>query len=146
ADPGVLRVALRAAGEHRAAPSAVLRLDPQPDRAGSVLHPAGAQRDPDDPHAVAHADADDGSDAGEDDEGDAVRVLGDARVRAGGSRALLDGQRLVVAAAAVGDHEAHAGDGNRRRTLTSVRADADTIAAVATAPGAGGVGILRISG
>ena len=164
ADPGVHRALLGAAVGGRAAPRAVDRLDPRPVGAGPVLRAAGDLRDHRVPAGEAVADADLRSGAGEGDADHADRVLGDVRLLPVGPRALLARQQLHPDLPAVA-HEPRAGEGSRARRRPSgarqaldaagaVRsrdgtrddAAADTIAAIATPPGRGGIGVVRVSG
>src|SRR5690606_22299911 len=158
---------LGADGVGGAAPGAVDGVDPGPDRARSVLHPAGAQHRDHVGHAEAHADDRHGPDAAEDDADHAADLRRDPGLPARGPGAVPGGQRRTGPAAAVGDHQevrraaAQAGGGEEltctgppqggpwasgSAKLPAMHDDRDTIVAIATAPGAGGVGIVRLSG
>src|SRR5262249_7064282 len=140
-DPRILRAVLGAARKRRAAPSAVLRLAAKPFRTGSLLRAAVDQRRHHDRHDVAATgEPRHGPAATEDDEGDADSLRRAVPVLPGRPRALLRRQRRLVAVAAVGDHQAHAG--SRRQSSSGMTQNTDTIAAIATAPGAGGIGIV----
>src|SRR5690606_21089195 len=123
-------------------------LDRRPDRARSVLHPAGAQHRGDVGDAEADPDAGHGSDAAQDDADDAAGVRRDDGVLPGRPGAVLGHQRHAWPGAAVVEHPPlRRPAGRREEGLTPTRVDAaDTIVAVATPAGAGGVGIVRLSG
>src|SRR5690606_23574101 len=106
-------------------------------------------------------------DAAEDDADHAADLRRDPGLPARGPGAVPGGQRRPGPAAAVGDHQevrraaAQAGGGEEltctgppqggpcasgSAKLPAMHDDRDTIVAIATAPGAGGVGIVRLSG
>src|SRR5690606_19562900 len=126
-DAGVPGAVLGAGGNRRAAPGALVRVDPGPDRTRSVLHPAGAQ------HAghVADAEADAGPGHGPDAaEDDAVHAAGGRRddgLLPVGPGAVLGHQRRAGPAAAVVDDQAprrvgHAAE-DRHREVTARHRD-----------------------
>src|SRR5690606_6537410 len=167
ADADLLRPVLGAAGVGGTAPRAVDGLDPGPDRARSLVHPAGDQHRGDVGHAEALADDRHGPDAAAHDADDAAGVRRDDGLLPGRPGAVLGHQRRPGPAAAVvhaaqvrragagqgltGHSEARQPAGflvtqpmdTRRATTTDTT---DTIAAIATPAGAGGVGIVRLSG
>ncbi len=115
-------------------------------------HPDGGR----DVRAVqAAADAQHRSGAGEDLHVHAAHHVGDHGVVPGGPGAVLADQHLAVDRAAVPDQQAGRGGRSERerpeltrstRRMTTRPGDTDTIAAIATPPGRGGVGMVRISG
>ncbi len=107
-DSGVLRAVLRVARKRRTAPGTLLRLDPEPVRAGSVLHPADPQRADHARRAVAVAgEPGHGSNAAAHDENDAADLCGDVPVLPRRAGAVLRRERRLVAAAAMDHHAAH---------------------------------------
>src|SRR5258708_2116828 len=142
-DPGVHRALLGVARLDRTAPRALARVDPRPFGARSVLHPAGDLR---------------GLDARADEAQSAAR-----RSRAGarhahhadhvqrvlpvlplGPGALLGRPEPAVDRAAVAHQPNHTSRDEGQGA--SLRPQAETVAAVATPAGRGGIGVVRVSG
>src|SRR5439155_5447079 len=149
ADSGVHRALLGAALRRRASSCAVDRLDPRSLGARSAVHPADRLRDHRLSSGEAVADADLRSGAGQGHADHAGRVLRHVPVLPVGPRALLARQQLHPDLPAVA-HEsrtrARGRAGDREAALTPLSPPPPTIAAIATPPGRGGIGIVRVSG
>ena len=81
-------------------------------------------------------------DSGQGHDDHAVRVQYFLLLLPGRSGALLGGKQHALHCPAMADHPQHRSRNRPRRGM----ANADTIAAVATAPGRGGIGVVRVSG
>jgi YidC/Oxa1 family membrane protein insertase len=143
ADSRLHRALLGAARFHRVAPRAVARLDPGSLGARSLFHPAGHLRGVD----VRADEAEPAAGRPRPGEGDAVhadhvqRLLPFLPV---GPRALLGRPEPAVDRAAVA-HQPNPRSGSQGQDAP-LGAPGRTIAAVATPPGRGGIGVVRVSG